>query len=145
MQHTYAEMEPNGSYAHLAHTIDYYLSHETPLWWVEVEETAHSDQHANQPRALSNHQLPPVACLWLGTAIDQMSGKQHAHVFLLYVTPEHRGRGIGSALMHHAEDFARARGDHQLGLQVFQSNQPALKLYYSLGFQPQSLWMIKRL
>jgi ribosomal protein S18 acetylase RimI-like enzyme len=47
--------------------------------------------------------------------------------------------------MRHAQDWARARGDRQLGLQVFQSNQPALSLYHQLGFQTQSLWMVKPL
>ena len=45
--------------------------------------------------------------------------------------------------MHTAERWAAERGDRQLGLQVFVENQPALKLYQQLGFQPQALWMIK--
>ncbi len=47
--------------------------------------------------------------------------------------------------MHQAEDWAMARGDRQIGLQVFQSNQPALNLYHRLGYQTQSFWMIKPL
>jgi len=64
---------------------------------------------------------------------------------LLYVSPEHRRQGIGSALMHQAENWAKARGDCQIGLQVFQQNQPALGLYQKLGFQPQWLGMVKPL
>ena len=86
-----------------------------------------------------------MGCIWLGNAIDQVRGDRHAHIFLLYVMPEHRRRGIGSELMRHAEDWARARGDRQIGLQVFQSNQPALALYHQLGYQTQSLWMVKSL
>jgi ribosomal protein S18 acetylase RimI-like enzyme len=86
-----------------------------------------------------------VACLWLGNAIDQVQGDRHAHIFLLYVMPEYRRQGIGSALMRHAEDWARARGDRQLGLQVFYNNQAALSLYHKLGYQTQSLWMVKPL
>jgi ribosomal protein S18 acetylase RimI-like enzyme len=81
----------------------------------------------------------------MGNAIDQLQGDRHAHIFLLYVMPEHRRRGVGSALMRHAEDWARARGDRQIGLQVFQSNRPALNLYHRLGYQTQSLWMVKSL
>ncbi|HEY9801388.1 MAG TPA: GNAT family N-acetyltransferase, partial [Leptolyngbyaceae cyanobacterium] len=85
----------------------------------------------------------PVACLWMGNAIDQIKGDRHAHIFLLYVVPEHRRRGIATALMDCAENWAKKRGDRQIGLQVFQSNAIALNLYNHLGYQTQSLWMVK--
>ena len=139
MQRTYAEQEPRGNFDHLALTVDQYLSPETPLWWVESELPV--------PGGLSPASRRPssIACLWLGTAIDQSQGDRHAHIFLLYVAPEHRRKGIGSALMRHAETWARKRGDRQIGLQVFESNQPALALYRGLGFRSQSLWLVKPL
>lgn len=138
MQRTYAEVEPGGSYAHLAATVDQYLSSETPLWWVELEA---------DPTAvgLPSSRVPPVGCLWVGTAVDQVLGDRNAHIFLIYVAPEHRQRGLGTALMQCAESWARQRGDRQLGLQVFLSNQPALNLYQKQGFQTHSLWMVKPL
>ncbi|NEU72905.1 GNAT family N-acetyltransferase [Hassallia byssoidea VB512170] len=87
----------------------------------------------------------PVACLWVGNSIDQVRGDRHAHIFLLYVVSEHRRRGIGKALMQYVENWALTRGDRQIGLQVFKSNQPALNLYNQLGYQTQSLWMVKSL
>ena len=139
MQRTYQEIA-TGSYGHLAQTVENYLSRETPLWWVrEVKATSN-------PSGLSGTQrVVPIACLWMGTAIDQLRGDRHTHIFLLYVEPAHRRRGIGSALMHQAEDFAQARGDRQVGLQVFQSNRVALQMYENLGYQVQSLWMVKPL
>ncbi len=134
MQQTYEEMELGESYSHLALTVDQYLSQETPLWWVEVTETG-----------ISRGQRQPVACLWMGTAIDQLRGDRHAHIFLLYVVPEHRRRGLGTALIRQAEEWAKIRGDRQIGLQVFQSNQAAVNLYQNLGYQTQSLWMVKPL
>jgi ribosomal protein S18 acetylase RimI-like enzyme len=107
----------------------------------------------NPPTTLDSPRLPlsasspssPIACLWAGNAIDQVQGDRHAHIFLLYVVPEHRRRGIGTALMKYLETWAMQRGDRQIGLQVFQSNTPALNLYSQLGYQTQSLWMIKPL
>lgn len=142
MQRTYQEMEAADRYAHLAQTVEQYLSNETPLWWVASSVDALSENSTKPPFSRS-HQ--PIACLWLGTAIDQLHGDHHAHIFLLYVLPEHRRKGIGKALMLHAEAWAKARGDRQIGLQVFQSNQPALNLYDRLGFRTQSLWMVKPL
>lgn len=141
MQQTYEEMQPGQDYSHLALTIDHYFSSDTPLWWVEP-----IGPDSTPLVTLSRPSRPnPIAGLWVGNAIDQIRGDRHAHVFLLYVQPEHRRRGIGTALMHQAEAWARERGDRQMGLQVFQSNQPALSLYQSLGFQTQSLWMVKPL
>lgn len=142
LQKTYQELNPGGEIAHLAYTVEQHFSKETPLWWVEQAPIVAPDP----PAATLPHQHPqPVGCLWLGNAIDQLNGNRHAHIFLIYVSPAHRRRGIGSALICHAESWAKARGDRQIGLQVFQSNQPALRLYQRSGYHPQSLWMIKQL
>ncbi len=129
MQRTYQDLFPHEDFSHLARTVDQYYSPETPLWWVEEQGEFPS----------------PIACLWAGNAIDQVYGDRHVHIFLLYVVLEHRRLGIGSALMRYVEDWARLRGDRQIGLQVFQANTPAINLYNRLGYQPQSIWMVKTL
>jgi len=55
-------------------------------------------------------------------------GNRHAHIFLLYVKPEYRRQGIGTALIKYAEDWAIQRGDRQIRLQVFQSNTPGFTI-----------------
>jgi ribosomal protein S18 acetylase RimI-like enzyme len=144
MHRTYLELSADENLDHLNGTVEQYFSQETPLWWVEQQsEPSGSQIIASLPS--SRPVIAPIACLWAGTAIDQRSGDRHAHIFLLYVDPKHRRQGIGAALMQQAEDWAIARGDHQIGLQVFQSNRPALTLYQHLGYQVQSLWMVKPL
>lgn len=130
MQQTYQEIFPHQDFSHLTKTVEQYLSNESPLWWV-YEEVPHSQT--------------PVACLWAGNAIDQVHGDRYTHVFLLYVVPEHRRQGIGTALMRYVENWALHRGDRQVSLQVFDSNTPALNLYNQIGYQTQSLWMVKSL
>ncbi|GAB4237204.1 MAG: GNAT family N-acetyltransferase [Stanieria sp.] len=125
---TYQELFPSqSSFDHLTDTVKKYFSAETPLWWVE------------------NLAKQPVACLWMGTAIDQASGKIYGYIFLLIVLAEYRRQGIGKALLNKAENWAKARGINGIGLQVFSHNQSALQLYHQLGFQTQSLSMIKYL
>jgi ribosomal protein S18 acetylase RimI-like enzyme len=151
MQRTYQDMFPNEDFSHLARTVEQYFSSETPLWWVDFvgilgdkEDKGTRGQGDNE-----NNSFPPssspIGCLWVGNSIDQVRGDRHAHIFLLYVVSEHRRRGIGRALMRYVENWAIARGDRQIGLQVFKSNQPALNLYNQLGYQTQSLWMVKSL
>lgn len=137
MHRTYQELFQQQDFSHLARTVEQYLDKETPLWWVEL---------ASFPTQMLPHfSRQPVACVWVGNALDQVRGDRHAHIFLLYVVPEHRRRGIGTALMRYVEDWASSRGDRQIGLQVFESNQPALNLYNRRGYQTQSLWMVKSL
>jgi len=138
MQRTYQDMFGGQDFSHLSQTVEQYLSKKTPLWWVEYS--------AEKNELVKNiSQTHPIACLWMGNAIDQITGLRHAHIFLLYVMPEHRRKGIGTALMQYAENWARKRGDMQIALQVFQRNTPAISLYNQLGYQTQSLWMIKPL
>ncbi|MEA5513724.1 GNAT family N-acetyltransferase [Nodularia sp. UHCC 0506] len=132
MQQTYQELFPQQDFAHLARTVEQYFSQETPLWWVEYLDQGDPPQS-------------PIASLWVGNAIDQVQGDRHTHIFLLYVIPEHRRRGVGTALMQYVENWAIQRGDRQIGLQVFQSNSAALNLYHHLGYQTQSLWIVKSL
>ena len=152
MQQTYQDLFPNEDFSHLEQTVKQYFSSDTPLWWVEEEgEQGEEGKQGSKgefssllraPRPSASFQCP-IACLWVGNAIDQVQGNRHAHIFILYVVPEHRRRGIGRSLMRYVENWAIQRGDRQIGLQVFQSNQPALNLYNQLGYQTQSLWMVK--
>lgn len=128
MQKTYQEIAPKQDFSHLALTVEQYLSRETPLWWVNLDSN-----------------IAPIACLWAGNAIDQITGDRIAHIFLLYVAPEHRRKGIGKALMHLVETWALGKGFRAIGLQVFQTNTSAKNLYNQLGYQTQSLSMVKPL
>lgn len=50
------------------------------------------------------------------------------------VAREWRGRGVGSALLEAALDWARERGLHKLSLSVFVHNTAAIALYRKFGF-----------
>ncbi|MEU5655879.1 GNAT family N-acetyltransferase [Streptomyces sp. NPDC047737] len=57
------------------------------------------------------------------------------YVFDVEVREGNRGRGYGRALMHLAEEITLDAGLGLLGLHVFASNTPALRLYESLGYE----------
>jgi GNAT superfamily N-acetyltransferase len=142
MHYTYEELYPDQDFSHLSQTVERYFSADTPLWWVDVATEAPT----SQPLGLPHLSHPtPIAGLWMGNAIDQVEGDRMTHIFLLYVAPPHRRQGIGSALVRHAEQWTKQRGDRKISLQVFVQNQPALNLYNKLGYQPQSTLMIRTL
>lgn len=149
LQRTYRELFPDTqSLGQLAQTVDAHLSPQTPLWWVDRagggEAIAAADRAARLPRQ-PPASADPVAGLWLGNAVDQASGDRYAHVFWLYVVPACRRQGLAKALLRVAEDWARQRGDRQMGLQVYAHNQPAIALYRQMGYQTQSLSLQKSL
>ncbi|MEL6224328.1 MAG: GNAT family N-acetyltransferase [Cyanobacteria bacterium J06627_8] len=147
MQRTYTELYPHNDFAHLAKTVDQYLAGDTRLWWV-IPNEAVGDHQPNYPTSFGRRAMSsdsPIACLWLGNAVDQIHGDRHTYIFLLYVAPHQRRQGIGSALVRQAEAWATSRGDRQIALQVFHDNAPAQALYRKLGYGPKSVWMTKPL
>jgi GNAT superfamily N-acetyltransferase len=51
------------------------------------------------------------------------------------VVPEGRGQGWGIEVVRHAQRLARRAGRQRLVLAVDASNQPAIRMYASAGFQ----------
>jgi len=78
----------------------------------------------------------------IGTAsFTQLSGQKDSHKGLLramYVRSTHRRTGAGRQLVQAIIEHARQKVE-QLQLSVVSTNQPALRLYQSLGFQQYGL------
>lgn len=129
LQVTYQELYPHQQdYQHLEFTVDRYFTAQTPLWFVLAEDGG-----------------ARIACMWMGIAIDQITGKRHPNIFLLYVEPAYRRQGIARALMQNVERWAKSQGYTQIGLQVFTTDLPAIALYEKLGYQPRSISMVREL
>lgn len=52
-----------------------------------------------------------------------------------YVEPEHRGRGVGAALIRRAEDWSRAQGCVELASDTWLDNEASLRAHRALGFE----------
>jgi ribosomal protein S18 acetylase RimI-like enzyme len=59
------------------------------------------------------------------------------YLFSIQLVPEARGAGIGTSLMHHVEEVARATGHRTIRLRVFHANRAA-SLYRRLGYVIES-------
>ena len=62
----------------------------------------------------------------------------------LFVRPEHRGRGIGKALLVHLAGVALREGCTRYQWQVLDWNVDAIGFYERLGARPQSDWTVYR-
>ncbi len=63
----------------------------------------------------------------------------------LYVTPELRGKGVGRALLTYLAKLAKERNCGRLEWSVLDWNEPAIKLYESIGAVPMNEWTVYRL
>jgi GNAT superfamily N-acetyltransferase len=63
----------------------------------------------------------------------------------LYVMPEHRGSGLGKALLISLAGLAVEQGYARLEWAVLDWNQPAIDFYRSLGAVPMDEWTVYRL
>ena len=77
----------------------------------------------------------------VATAADEVVGQLHVDQspfgfgeIGMMVARDWRGRGVGSALVAAAIEWARERELHKLTLSVFPHNEPAIGLYRKFGF-----------
>ena len=123
--------------------------------WRSREEIADGDRraltdaldHPTPDRALFVAELDgaPGGCLLMWTLEDYFAHVRHAHVSVIAVTKDAEGHGVGSALMAHAEQWARERGDSRITLSVFAGNDRASALYARQGYQHEMHRLVKLL
>jgi GNAT superfamily N-acetyltransferase len=73
------------------------------------------------------------------------TGRYGIYLEDLYVTPGHRGRGAGLALLRHLAGIAVDRGCARFEWSVLDWNQPAIDFYESCGARPMREWVGYRL
>ena len=71
--------------------------------------------------------------------------RDYAYVAELYVRPEARSLGIGTALLAEAERLSRARGMKRMLIGVVVGNDRAQAAYQRFGFSPYTTELIKPL
>ena len=115
-----------------------------PPDWRSTTEIAEGDRRAlaaafdkpdsDHPLFVGELDGARAGCLLMWTLEDYFSRERHAHISVIAISRDVEGRGLGRALMEHAERWARARGHRLLTLSVFESNRRAQQLYERCGF-----------
>jgi ribosomal protein S18 acetylase RimI-like enzyme len=123
--------------------------------WRSHEEIADGDRRAlndalDTPQSgtalfIAELEGEPAGCLLMWTLQDYFSQRRHAHVSVIAVTQQAEGRGVGHALLDHAEHWARAQGHSRITLSVFEGNRRARALYGRAGYMTEMRRMTKGL
>ncbi|MCA9073870.1 MAG: GNAT family acetyltransferase [Planctomycetaceae bacterium] len=107
--------------------------------WSEVfpDGALHNDPEASLKRKLEvDHDLLLVAVVddrVVGTVMGGYDGHR-GWIYSLAVLPKYRWRGIGSALIHEAEERLKSRGCLKVNLQVRASNESVVEFYERVGY-----------
>ena len=72
-------------------------------------------------------------------------GRKGLYLEDLFIIPEKRGRGYGKALLKHLAHLAVERNCGRMEWICLDWNQPALKVYRSIGAIPMDEWTVQRL
>ena len=112
--------------------------------WPTPGSDIHGAHFAEQHRGSATYLMAWRGPVPLGSGMVQWSGcvganarTAHAEcieINHLQVRPEHRGNGVGSALIAAAEDLIRSRGHAEAGVGVSAANPDAARLYHRLGY-----------
>jgi GNAT superfamily N-acetyltransferase len=84
-----------------------------------------------------------VGNLWLFT--DPVTNVRETFIYNIEIDEQHRGKGLGRALLTAAEQWCAAHDVSALRLNVFTYNTTAVSLYESAGFVPTNTNMMKRI
>ena len=118
---------------------------------VEVEatvESLHGQMSSAQPPfeclIAENNDIPVGFALFFHN-YSTWRGRRGIFVEDIFVTPDHRGRGIGGRLFRKLGHIAMQRGCARMEWIVLNWNQPSIEFYSGLGAFPLNDWTSYRL
>lgn len=93
--------------------------------------------------ALAEADGVPVGCgfVRIDEAKPYLNYPRVGYLGLMFVMPEHRGRGVNGHIIEALKAHCRERGVFELHLEVYPDNQNAVGAYRKAGFAPYMLEM----
>ncbi|WP_119254432.1 GNAT family N-acetyltransferase [Shinella zoogloeoides] len=87
---------------------------------------------------------PAGSAVWFKT-YSTWQAKNGLYLEDLYVTPAHRGAGVGKMLLRHLARVAVAEDCARFEWSVLDWNEPAIRVYEAIGAEPKKEWVRYRL
>ncbi len=84
----------------------------------------------------------PVGTLWFFVPLE--GPNPSAFVYDLRILESHRGKGFGKELMALLEDEVRRAGARSIGMNVRGNNRVARALYDRAGYEPENIFLVKK-
>ena len=85
----------------------------------------------------------PIGYVNVREGNDEIAGGKCGYIALLAVIPEAEGQGVAQSLVSEAENWARQMGFTRVALDVFASNERGLRFYDKMGFDHETIRVIK--
>ncbi|MEI9978081.1 MAG: GNAT family N-acetyltransferase [Edaphobacter sp.] len=103
-----------------------------------------SESSTNNQQPATNNSPTPIGFALYFHNYSTWRGHAGIHIEDLYVNPEHRGKGIGKALLTRVAAIAAAEGCSRLQWDVLEWNTPAIGFYEQMGAKMLMDWRTMR-
>lgn len=119
------------------------LSHEAVATEADLAEHLFGPAPAAEV-VLAEWHAEPVGFALFFRNFSTFLGKPGIYLEDLFVLPEHRGKGIGKALLVRLAQIAVERGYGRFEWSVLDWNTPAIEFYRAIGAVPMDEWTVQR-
>ena len=120
------------------------LEHEVTMTEEKLTSSLFGERQYAETLIVENDREPVGFALFFHN-YSTFLGRPGIYLEDLFVLPQHRGGGVGRALLERLAQIALDRGCGRLEWAVLDWNQDAIRFYERLGAKPNSEWTVYRL
>jgi ribosomal protein S18 acetylase RimI-like enzyme len=115
-----------------------------PVDWWEAEAIGHAQLLRFRLLSKVDDSEVAHASAWDMAAFGRIDGRARTGLYDLEVAPEHRRKGFGRHLVAEILRHVKAEWGEVVSVQTRSTNEPALRLYQSMGFEPVETTVLYR-
>jgi GNAT superfamily N-acetyltransferase len=119
------------------------LSHQVIASEAALERTLFGDRPAGEV-IIGEFGDAPVAFALFFHTYSTFLAKSGLYLEDLFVKPDMRGKGLGTIMLSYLAHLARERDCGRFEWSVLDWNEPAIKVYRSIGAVPMDEWTVQR-
>ena len=112
-------------------------------WFRRLAEGEHAPVPGAETFVAVGMDGAPLGVLTVQPDREYFTGTERTYIEAIAVAAGAEGRGVGRALLAHAEGWARAHGHREVALDVFAANARARAFYARAGYEDDHVRMVK--